>query len=76
MTWFVMVSWDSTEVASHYIPQIPGSGAVSLGHLYTFHPPRVRLLLTTMRWIFDNREVILNLLSSGWDLHCSEAMPC
>ena len=63
MTWLVMASWDSTEVASHCLSQVPGWGSISLNLLFAWHPLRVRLLLMGReRWIFDNREVILTLI--------------
>ena len=81
MTWLVMVPWNSTEVVARF-PQAPGRGSVNLSHLFTHHPPRIRLLVTRgERWIFDNRKVILALftgcgcmglpLFSPW---CSKAM--
>ena len=37
---------------------------------FTTHPSRIRLLLTRReRWIFDNRGVILALITTGWDLN-------
>ena len=46
-----------------------GWGSVNLSHVFTLHPPEIRLLLTKReRWIFYNRDFDPNPLV-GWDLH-------
>ena len=66
MTWLIVVSWDSTEVGSCCLPQVPGCGSVSLGRLFTNNPSRIRLLLIRREsWFFNNREVTLTLI-----IHC------
>ena len=44
MTWHDMVSWDTTELVSHCIPQVPGWESVSLGQIITHRATRNHLL--------------------------------
>lgn len=64
------VLWDSTEVISHCLSQVPGAGkALNLSHLFRHHSPKIRLFLVRReRWIFDYHELIW-LLSIGLNLH-------
>ena len=39
---FLMMSWDSTEMVSHYLPQISGWRSVNLSYFLTRRPPRVQ----------------------------------
>ena len=57
MTWLVMVSWDSTEVVFHCLPQVPGWGSVNLPHSFARHPSRIR-----EKWISCNRGMISALI--------------
>jgi len=67
MTWHVMVPWDSTEVVSRRLPQVPGWVLANLSHSFTCMRPAEnsrkarRGFVTTVEWSWP--------LSTGLDLH-------